>query len=455
MQLGDSEAQLIAESIPHIVWLADRDGRTTYFNKRGTDYTGFPPEANYDWDWVGLVHPEDAERARRGWERAARTGCEYALEYRIRRHDGAFRWHASRGLPLRDASGEIYLWIGTATDIEDQKQLELSLRHAEREAVEGASLLTSIERSAPVGVALTDREFRLLRINPYLTRFCELPPEAQLGKTVAEVVPQLWSQIRDAYERARAGETVPDIEVTTEDPDNPGRSTYWLASYYPVEMGGEIIGVGNVVFDITLRKTAELALAKNLDALVQTIARTVEFRDPYTAGHQQRVADLAAAAATEMGLDPFEVEGIRTAASIHDIGKISIPAEILSKPSKLLAAEMELIRQHSETGYAIVQGIDFPWPVAEMIRQHHERQDGSGYPRGIAGDEILLGSRIIAVADVIEAMVSHRPYRPGYSLEEVLTFVTDQAAMSLDPDAVGACVRLLRSGALRLQPWSG
>ena len=116
---------------------------------------------------------------------------------------------------------------------------------------------------------------------------------------------------------------------------------------------------------------------------------------------------------------------------------------------------MELIRQHSETGYAIVQDIDFPWPVAEMIRQHHERQDGSGYPRGISGDEILLGSRIIAVADVIEAMVSHRPYRPGHALEDVVSFVTDQAGVSLDRDAVEACVRLLRSGLVRLQPWSG
>src|SRR5579862_2365976 len=143
--LGDSEAQLIAESIPHIVWLADREGRTTYFNKRGTDYTGLPAEANYGWDWVGVVHPDDAERARHNWERAATTEREFSLEYRLKRHDGAFRWHAARGLPVRNDSGEIYLWIGTATDIEDQKQLELSLRRTEREATARASLLTSIE----------------------------------------------------------------------------------------------------------------------------------------------------------------------------------------------------------------------------------------------------------------------------------------------------------------------
>ena len=126
-------AEMIAESIPHIVWTASPDGATTYFNRQGTDYTGCPRETNYAWNWVTLVHPEDAERAAQAWQHATMTGTDYLQEYRIRRFDGVFRWHAFRAIPIRDAAGEIDVWIGTATDIEDQKQQELALRRAERD----------------------------------------------------------------------------------------------------------------------------------------------------------------------------------------------------------------------------------------------------------------------------------------------------------------------------------
>src|SRR2546430_2366924 len=145
--LGASLAQLIAESIPHIVWTASPDGATTYFNRQGTDYTGCPREASYGWDWVGLIHPDDAEQARLAWEHATRIGTSFALEYRLRRGDGEFRWHAFRALPVRDADGDIDLWIGTATDIEDHKRVELSLRRSERDAQEAITLMESIEAS--------------------------------------------------------------------------------------------------------------------------------------------------------------------------------------------------------------------------------------------------------------------------------------------------------------------
>ena len=447
---GGHEPACIAESIPHIVWTASPDGATTYFNRRGTDYTGCPRETNYGWDWLTLVHPGDVERVRLAWEHAAETQTEYALEYRLRRFDGAFRWHAVRALPLRDAAGDVTVWIGTATDIEDQKQQECSLRRAEREAQETVTLLRSIETSAPVGFKLVDRDFRVIRINERLARVYGHSVDEHLGRTVPELWPDLWPQLEDVYRRALTGEAICNLDVTTPGLDDPEHPRHWLASYYPVSIDDDIIGVGNVVIDITELKEAVDTIAHNLAAMVDTIARTVECRDPYTAGHQRRVADIAAVIGEEMGLDPSTVEGIRTAASIHDIGKISIPAEILSRPGQLSAPEFELIKQHAEAGYNIVAGVDFPWPVAEMIRQHHERMDGSGYPRGLQGEEILLGARIIAVADVVEARTAHRPYRPGHGVYVALNQIAHDRGTLLDDRAVEACLRAFRTGRARL-----
>jgi putative nucleotidyltransferase with HDIG domain len=219
-----------------------------------------------------------------------------------------------------------------------------------------------------------------------------------------------------------------------------------MASFYPVRIDQEIIGVGNVIVDITDLKRAQQTIARNLETVVVAMATTVEHRDPYTAGHQRRVAHLAVAIAAELGLEPRTIEGIKMAASIHDIGKISIPAEILSKPGPLSPAERALIREHAETGFRIVAGIEFPWPVAEMIRQHHERLDGSGYPRGLRQDEIDFGARVLAVADVVEAMTAHRPYRSGLGLSAALRQIREDQGRLLDTEVVGACCHVLRNG---------
>ncbi len=447
--LSESAAKLIAESIPHMVWTAAPDGATTYFNRRGTEYTGCPAETNYQWNWVTFVHPADVDRALRGWEQATRTETEFWVEYRLRRFDGVYRWHECRALPVR-TDGAISMWIGTVTDIEDRKQLEQSLRRSEREATETLTLLNSIEASAPVGFKLVDRDLRIVRINETLSRIQGHSADEDLGRTVAEVVaPELWLQLEDVYRRGLEGESTCNLEVTMQSLNGAGPRHY-LASYYPVWAGGEIIGVGNVVIDITARKKAEDAVAHSVAAMVETIARTVEYRDPYTAGHQRRTGDIAGAIASEMGLDQNTIEGIRTAASIHDIGKIAIPAEILSKPGRLSVPEFELVKVHAEAGYDIVAGADFPWPVPEMIRQHHERLDGSGYPRRLQGEQILLGARIIAVADTVEAMTSHRPYRPGLGIDQALAKIGEDRGTRLDAHVVDACLRAYRLGRLRI-----
>jgi putative two-component system response regulator len=183
-------------------------------------------------------------------------------------------------------------------------------------------------------------------------------------------------------------------------------------------------------------------LQEVLDGVIQAIAQIVESRDPYTAGHQQRVAEIAVGMAENMGFSQDRVKGIRMAGIIHDLGKISVPAEILSKPSRLNDMEFGLIKAHPQTGYDILKGIEFPWPIAEMVYQHHERIDGSGYPRGLKGKEILLEAQILAVADVVEAMASHRPYRAKLGIDKALGEISKNRGVLYDPEAAGACLKL-------------
>jgi putative nucleotidyltransferase with HDIG domain len=197
-------------------------------------------------------------------------------------------------------------------------------------------------------------------------------------------------------------------------------------------------------------RESELKLKSSLLESIMAIAATVEMRDAYTAGHQRRVADIAEAIAREMGLSEHRIEGLKLASVVHDVGKVKVPAEILSKPGKLTSLEFALIQQHSHDGHEILKEIDFPWPIAEFVLQHHERLDGSGYPHGLREDEILLESRILSVADVIEAMASHRPYRPGLGIEAALAEVESKRGNLFDSVVVDAVSRLFRENGYKL-----
>jgi PAS domain S-box-containing protein/putative nucleotidyltransferase with HDIG domain len=201
--------------------------------------------------------------------------------------------------------------------------------------------------------------------------------------------------------------------------------------------------------EITERKHAEEALKESYEKLqgalkgtIHALASTVEKRDPYTAGHQQRVTNLACAIATEMGLSEEKVDGIRMIGVIHDLGKIYVPAEILSKPGQLNEVEFKMIKSHAKVGYDILKKVEFPWPIAQVIAQHHERIDGSGYPLGLSGENILLEARIIGVADVFEAISSHRPYRPALGIDKAIEEISQQKGTLYDPEVVDACLRL-------------
>jgi PAS domain S-box-containing protein/putative nucleotidyltransferase with HDIG domain len=213
----------------------------------------------------------------------------------------------------------------------------------------------------------------------------------------------------------------------------------------------------NFLKDITDRKLAEVELRQTLESLrkafgttIQVMISAVEMKDPYTAGHQLRSADLACAIAKEMGLAQEKIDGIRMAGSIHDIGKLSVPSEILSKPTQLTNAEFSVIKDHAQSGYEMLKNVESPWPLAQIVYQHHERMNGSGYPRNLKGDEILLDARIMAVADVVEAMASHRPYRPALGIDAALEEIKKNRGTFYDNAVADACLRLFREKGYKL-----
>ena len=220
---------------------------------------------------------------------------------------------------------------------------------------------------------------------------------------------------------------------------------------------GKVIYLEGLIEDITVRKNAAEQLHQTLSRLKKAVGTTIqvlgtasEARDPYTAGHQKRVADLARTIATEMGLSTNTIEGIRMAGSIHDIGKLSIPAEILSKPTKLTDLEFSLIKEHSRIGYEMLKDVESPWPLAQIIYQHHERMNGTGYPGNLKGDEIIMEARIMAVADVVEAMASHRPYRPTLGIEAALEEIEKNKGILYDNVVADTCLRLFREKGYQL-----
>ncbi len=232
-------------------------------------------------------------------------------------------------------------------------------------------------------------------------------------------------------------------------------STFWTevkVSFIRSPDGRPIAFVG-VSRDITERRRSKEELKQSyeklksiLDGAINALASAVETRDPYTAGHQQRVARLSCGIAREHGSSEDQIQRIRIAAIVHDIGKINIPSEILSKPSQLTDIEFDMIKTHPEAGHNILKKIDFPWPIAQIVLQHHERMDGSGYPQGLKGEDILFEARVIAVADVVEAMASHRPYRPAGKIEDALEEISRNRGILYDPQVVDATLRLFSSG---------
>ena len=261
--------------------------------------------------------------------------------------------------------------------------------------------------------------------------------------------------IKEKKEAWKKGKQVPstyEFRIISKD----GKERAVEANTINIGKDGKIKEIG-ILRDITERKQAEEErkksferIRRNLEETVNALASAVEMRDPYTAGHQKRVTDLACAIAKEMCLSKEQIEGLKMAGLIHDIGKILVPAEILSKPGRLTEIDFSMIETHPKVAYDILKEIEFPYPVAQIVIQHHERMDGSGYPAGLTGEEILLEARILAVADVVEAIASHRPYRPALGQDKAIEEISQNRGVLYDPKAVDACLKVLSTNKVKL-----
>jgi len=274
-------------------------------------------------------------------------------------------------------------------------------------------------------------------------------PEELIGKEFRQFIyPEDLPGLLVSYEHTMAGMKEPyEFRIRIKD----GSLRHVLTSSSVLMKDGRPAGMIGVMNDLTERKRSEEALRRSMDKLkaaisgvIQAMAVTVEMRDPFTSGHQQRVSDLALAIGQEMALPPDRLEGLRIAGLIHDIGKVAVPSEILSKPSSLPSPESSLIRIHPAAGFNILKNIDFPWPIAQIVLQHHERLDGSGYPLGLSGPQILLEARILGVADVVEAAASHRPYRRAQGIEFALEEIARNKDVLYDPEVADACLKVFR-----------
>ena len=329
--------------------------------------------------------------------------------------------------------------------------MEEQVRQIGRESAEVAALMDSMLEGAPVGLAFVDRELRTLKVNDPFSRYAGLPAQALRGRFVEDVLPPaLWRQLAPVFRRVlRTG--VPETldGVATDRPAGEAVD-YWRATFYPIRLGGEITGVGVIGMDVTDRRELENAQDRLIHSVVAALASAVEMRDPYTSGHQSTVSLIATAVATDLGFDKRDVETVELAARIHDLGKLRVPSEILTRPGPLSESEMAVVREHAQSGADMLAAVECPEPIWRIVLQHHERLDGSGYPAGLVAGQIDAGARIVAVADVIDAMASPRPYRIGLGIEAALAEIREVRGVLFDEAVVDSCTRLHRRGLLTM-----
>jgi PAS domain S-box-containing protein/putative nucleotidyltransferase with HDIG domain len=339
----------------------------------------------------------------------------------------------------------------------EERELELTIEIALYKArvqqllKEREQWLSTILTGLNDGIIVSNEKGRITFINPSAQRIT--------GWKELEAIEQPVDRVFDLKEKIdlQSGLALPDLQEASLKTKNGQEIPVELTMSPLPEPRGGWRGQVVVFRDVSTRRQAEQELQESwaklqraLKGTIEAISITIEMRDPYTAGHQRRVAHLAEAIATKMNLPTTKIEGIKFAAQIHDIGKIYVPAEILSKPTKLTELEYTIIKTHPQAGYEILKNIEFPWPIADIVLQHHERLDGSGYPAGLKDGEILLEARILAVADVVEAMSSHRPYRPSFGLDKAMEEINLNSEILYDPQAVAACQQLLFEKALAL-----
>ncbi|MEE9501962.1 MAG: PAS domain S-box protein, partial [Candidatus Aminicenantaceae bacterium] len=423
------------------ILIDDKKGDFTYFNKKLATLFGYSVKEMEKLSIHSIVHPDNVDMVMK-YHRGRITGKKIPSRYEFRgiKKDGSDIYLEVDAVSLKGKGHIIgtrsYMW-----DITERKKTQEAIQESEEK-------FKTLFNSASDAIFIHDLGGHFLEVNEVA---CD-----RLGYNRKEL-------LRMGLEDIDSPKLATMVPARTEELDQRGHIFYETVhmrrdgTIIPIELSSRIIEYNgepvalSIARDITERKQAEEErkqsferLQRALEETVNALASALEMRDPYTAGHQRRVTDLACTIAREMGLSDDQVDGIRMAGIIHDVGKIRVPGEILSWPGQLTEADFNIIKAHPQVGYDILKTIEFPYPVAKIMLQHHERMDGSGYPSGLRDGEILQEARILAVADVVEAMASHRPYRPARGIDKALAEITKNRSVLYDPEVVDACLILFK-----------
>ena len=460
--LRKSEERLkdIIFSIADWVWEVDEHGVYTYSSQKGIDLFG-----KSSGDVIGktpfdFMPPDEARRVAAIFSEIAVNKAPIKdLENWNITGNGERICLLTNGVAILDKEGNLRGYRGVDKDITERKRAEDALKISEKTYRLLADNVHDV-------IFVLDMNLNYTYVSPSVKILRGYEPEEVMKHPANETLTPssrdlAAKTLSDAMELEQAGhKQIPESLTVRLEMMRKDGSTVWteVKLSFLRDENRRPVGILGVTRDLTERMQAEKELEETIESLrraisttIQVLASAVNAKDPYTAGHQMRSADLARAIAAEMGLPPEKIEGIRMAGSIHDIGKLSIPLEILSKPAKLTNIEFALVKEHARIGYEILKDVESPWPLAEIACQHHERMDGSGYPGNLKGDEICLEARILAVADVVEAMASHRPYRAALGIDAALEEIEKNTGILYDSAAVDACLRLFREKGFQLR----
>jgi len=459
LKQSEAKYRLLADHIKDLVWVMDLNLKVTHISPSVEKLLGYTLEELIQLPLDQLLTATSLQTAMEFYSiempKALKAPAIYSLrrllELECRCKDGKPLWIESSFSFIRDENGKPLSILGEGRDITERKQMESSLQKSEE------NFRHSLDDS-PLGVRISTIEGETIYANRAILDIYGYGSIEELKKTplTERYTPESYAEFQLRKEKRLRGEFGPsEYEISIVRKNGEIRHLYVFRKgiFWNGKKQSQV-----VYQDITERRQAEEKLRETLESLRKSIKTTIqvlgtasEAKDPYTAGHQKRVADLARIIATEMGLPHDTIEGIRMAGSIHDIGKLSVPAEILSKPTKLTNIEFSLIKEHSRIGYEMLKDVESPWPLAQIVYQHHERMNGSGYPRNLKGDEILMEARILAVADVVEAMASHRPYRPTLGIDAALEEIEKNKGILYDDAVADACLRLFREKGYQLK----